>query len=936
MRLRYFIATVNCCLLLLQTTKAVNGWNWNKKNALQQEQDCSDQVYCASKDYCSFAMYARKCPKLCGKCDADYVNPLICKQQGCEQECMRSPLSGDGVGVVCTCGAGYKLQPDRKSCEDIDECLQWPCAPGLVCSNAIGSFHCSKERVCFSGTTKYLDREECCQLTENRCGQNRKTGLRGDVVSPGSKSDILDWPWSALMKIDGHECVGILISNEWILSAAHCFRGNEDYDDGDMWAEMGSRIERRHWLPGGTQYKEIEMSITHPDYRYPNNDVTVSRLDSRAHTSGFVSPVCLPSGESPVIGDTCWLNGFASVVQDGSITKELAFTRIMIVDSKLCRRNLQDSSYLEGSHQNLCGEMQQKRKIECPGEVGGVLVCQRRHSCDWYVAGVASFGDSCHKRYQPGYISFANVTSLEQWIKRRMSEEMGPREGDKEEENEVKSLGLPDGFTWSPRRNSSHIKVITTEVPMRQWNEWAAWSRCSNSCGRGGTVTRTRTCSMATGGRACEGEGTSMKACEFVKCPEWTRWTSWSDCSFTCGGGVRERTRTCEGGNSCRGGDVDRERCQKGKCPSWTDFGRWSSCSVTCGQGVKTRTRKCSNGQPGQIGCDQGSKSESKLCSKQICESWSQWQPWSSCSKSCGNLSTRKRTRQCRMGRVGDRGCRGKWKQLENCNQDSCEAFATTTAATTTAATTTAATAMWSSWGPWQPCSTTCGAGKQLSTRNCSTAEDGACEGAKRRERKCTVTSSCESVESTNFGAAWSNWSECSVTCGRGDRMRSRSSCSNVDASVTCSPSVTSQIKPCDVVCDAEWTRWSSWSDCDAKCSGPGIRKRKRSCSSKNACAGEGVEMKRCQGMSCDENIDCSGVRNKKTKNYCNNNIHHCPKNTNNVRRTCSKSCCQLDAVSAEGTCQDHPGWAIACKRYKRLCDYPTLQITCKRSCGLC
>jgi len=48
------------------------------------------------------------------------------------------------------------------------------------------------------------------------------------------------------------------------------------------------------------------------------------------------------------------------------------------------------------------------------GDSGGPLLCQRRSSCDWYIAGITSFGKGCAS---PGvYGAWTNVEFFESWV----------------------------------------------------------------------------------------------------------------------------------------------------------------------------------------------------------------------------------------------------------------------------------------------------------------------------------------------------------------------------------------------------------------------------------------------------------------------------------------------------------------------------------------
>ncbi|XP_055304750.1 putative vitellogenin receptor [Sitodiplosis mosellana] len=75
-----------------------------------------------------------------------------CKNSPCDQICARSPN-----GPVCACHDGYSLNPDKKSCSDINECTSGhsPCAQ--KCENTFGSYRCS----CFSGFALSTDKMSC-------------------------------------------------------------------------------------------------------------------------------------------------------------------------------------------------------------------------------------------------------------------------------------------------------------------------------------------------------------------------------------------------------------------------------------------------------------------------------------------------------------------------------------------------------------------------------------------------------------------------------------------------------------------------------------------------------------------------------------------------------------------------------------------------------
>ncbi|WAR30204.1 SEM5A-like protein [Mya arenaria] len=88
--------------------------------------------------------------------------------------------------------------------------------------------------------------------------------------------------------------------------------------------------------------------------------------------------------------------------------------------------------------------------------------------------------------------------------------------------------------------------------------------------------------------------------CDYVD-GGWSEWTSWDTCSVSCGVGIQHRERSCDNptpslfGQHCFGYNRDDKICLGPTCQHgiWSHWEPWTQCSTTCGNGIKHRFRNC-------------------------------------------------------------------------------------------------------------------------------------------------------------------------------------------------------------------------------------------------------------------------------------------------------------------------------------------------------
>uniref|UniRef100_A0A672LAJ6 Adhesion G protein-coupled receptor B3 n=1 Tax=Sinocyclocheilus grahami TaxID=75366 RepID=A0A672LAJ6_SINGR len=159
-------------------------------------------------------------------------------------------------------------------------------------------------------------------------------------------------------------------------------------------------------------------------------------------------------------------------------------------------------------------------------------------------------------------------------------------------------------------------------------------------------------------------------------------------------------------------------------------------------------------------------------------------------------------------------------------------------------------------WSQWSSCSVTCGQGSQVRTRTCVSPYGSHCSGPLRESRVCNNTALCPVH---GVWEEWSPWSLCSFTCGRGHRTRARMCTPPQHGGRACEGPET-QSKLCNIaLCpvDGQWQEWSAWSDCSVTCAN-GTQQRKRQCSAAahggSECRGHWAESRECSNPECTAN----------------------------------------------------------------------------------
>ncbi|XP_078252926.1 transmembrane protease serine 9-like [Rhinoraja longicauda] len=235
------------------------------------------------------------------------------------------------------------------------------------------------------------------------CGTRTSSKIVG-----GTNAANGEWPWQVSLQIGRHICGASIISDRWLISAAHCFRSP---NNPSRWqAYMGS-VQ----VGNGTS-RNIRRIIIHPRYAVINAndyDVAVLELSNPLTFSSLIQPICLPSSEQVFpAGQQCAITGWGTLAYQGSLPNILQEADVKVIDDRTCRNIYR--SLITG--RMLCAGVLEGGVDSCQGDSGGPLSC-RESAGSWFLAGIVSFGNGCALPDFPGV--YTRVTAVRQWVQQQ-------------------------------------------------------------------------------------------------------------------------------------------------------------------------------------------------------------------------------------------------------------------------------------------------------------------------------------------------------------------------------------------------------------------------------------------------------------------------------------------------------------------------------------
>ncbi|XP_068168161.1 ovochymase-2 [Antennarius striatus] len=265
----------------------------------------------------------------------------------------------------------------------------------------------------------------------------------------------------SLQSRGSHFCGGSILSDRWIMTAAHCFTSLSKEFLGGVRVVVGDFDQRLR--DKEEQVFLIKSVSVHEKYHHSlpmSYDIALIELEQHIQLGAWVHPICLPLPGERISSETrCIVGGWGRVREKGRLPAVLREVQLDLVDPARCRYVLQTVS---SSFQNqraarpppvmtvLCAGPERGGKDACQGDSGGPLVCLVGSGGGrWIALGVTSWGKGCgrswgnnssrhpSRRGTPGV--FTDIRLLLPWIKRKL------KQADQQETTRSRLCSVKDG-----------------------------------------------------------------------------------------------------------------------------------------------------------------------------------------------------------------------------------------------------------------------------------------------------------------------------------------------------------------------------------------------------------------------------------------------------------------------------------------------------------
>ncbi|NXW47660.1 ENTK Enteropeptidase, partial [Nyctiprogne leucopyga] len=155
----------------------------------------------------------------------------------------------------------------------------------------------------------------CISVAEIACGKHLVTQNNGTRIVGGSDARRGAWPWIVSLHFNSRPvCGASLVSDEWLVTAAHCVYGRQLKPS--QWKAVLGLYDQSDMTEPSTVIQNIDQIVINPHYmkRTKDSDIALMHLQHKVQYRDYIQPICLPEKNQQFLpGINCCIAGWGNI-----------------------------------------------------------------------------------------------------------------------------------------------------------------------------------------------------------------------------------------------------------------------------------------------------------------------------------------------------------------------------------------------------------------------------------------------------------------------------------------------------------------------------------------------------------------------------------------------------------------------------------------------
>jgi len=258
------------------------------------------------------------------------------------------------------------------------------------------------------------------------CGEAKREihqEMQTNRIFGGRETEVNEYPWMARVissyqdnngRIRRGSCGGSLISDSWVVTAAHCARSEKFGDAVRVEVELGQHNRQTNALI--TTYAK---AFIHEQYNMPLNDFALLKLDDPVDfdKNPLIRPICLPSStDDDYAGSQAVLAGWGRTCETCEGSRVLLEANVTVLSRSQCQEKYDNTNIYIHESMICTSTNDGNPQGSCKGDSGGPLMTSRPGKNSYTLIGAVSWsaGGNCSSVDFPG--GMAEVAHFLDWI----------------------------------------------------------------------------------------------------------------------------------------------------------------------------------------------------------------------------------------------------------------------------------------------------------------------------------------------------------------------------------------------------------------------------------------------------------------------------------------------------------------------------------------